>query len=94
MSSYKTDAKTGKPIKYLQDTKKALWERFAEVYPNGMHCTSFMTCLEGGQYVYRKNLGGLCSTCNDCDYMVFGDIGVITSAYVTDESLKVKNKIY
>ena len=47
MSSYKTDAKTGKPIKYLQDTKKALWERFSEEYPNGMHRTSFMTCLEG-----------------------------------------------
>ncbi|PKY19716.1 hypothetical protein RhiirB3_438997 [Rhizophagus irregularis] len=71
MSSYKTDAKSGKPIKYLQDTKKALWERFAEEYPNGMRRTSFMTCLEGGQYVYRENLGGLCSTYNDCGYMVF-----------------------
>jgi hypothetical protein len=90
MSSYKTDAKTGKPIKYLQDTKKALWERFAEEYPNGMRRTSFMTCLEGGQYVYRENLGGLCSTCNDCGYMVFGDIGVMISAHVTDEFLKVK----
>ncbi|GET02750.1 hypothetical protein GLOIN_2v326913 [Rhizophagus clarus] len=46
MSSYKTDAKIGKPIKYLQDTKKALWKRFAEEYPNGMRHTSFMTCLE------------------------------------------------
>ncbi|UZO13203.1 uncharacterized protein OCT59_004708 [Rhizophagus irregularis] len=88
MSSYKTDAKSGKPIKYLQDTKKALWERFAEEYPNGMRHTSFMTCLEGGQYVYRENLGGLCSTCNDCDYLVFGDIGVIISAHVMDEPLK------
>ncbi|CAB4436885.1 unnamed protein product [Rhizophagus irregularis] len=88
MSSYKTDAKSGKPIKYLQDTKKALWERFAEEYPNGMRRTSFMTCLEGGQYVYRENLGGLCSTCNDCGYMVFGDIGVIISAHVMDEPLK------
>ncbi|PKY53609.1 hypothetical protein RhiirA4_471939 [Rhizophagus irregularis] len=88
MSSYKTDAKSGKPIKYLQDTKKALWERFAEEYPNGMRHTSFMTCLEGGQYVYRENLGGLCSTCNDCGYMVFGDIGVIISAHVMDEPLK------
>ncbi|CAB4470170.1 unnamed protein product [Rhizophagus irregularis] len=90
MSSYKTDAKSGKPIKYLQDTKKALWERFAEEYPNGMRHTSFMTCLEGGQYVYRENLGGLCSTCNDCGYMVFGDIGVIISAHVMDEPLKIK----
>ncbi|GBC07674.1 hypothetical protein RclHR1_07610004 [Rhizophagus clarus] len=66
MSSYKTDAKIGKPIKYLQDTKKALWKRFAEEYPNG----------------------SLCSTCNDCDYMVFEDTGVIISAHVIDESLK------
>jgi len=51
MSSYKTDTKTGKPIKYLQDTKKALWQRFSEEYPNGMHHTSFMTYLEGDQYV-------------------------------------------
>ena len=40
MSSYKTDAKTGKPIKYLQDTKKRLWERFSEEYPNGIRRTS------------------------------------------------------
>ncbi|CAG8725311.1 5609_t:CDS:2 [Rhizophagus irregularis] len=46
MSSYKTDTKTGKPIKYLQDTKKALWQRFSEEYPNGMCRTSFMMCLE------------------------------------------------
>ncbi|CAB4375625.1 unnamed protein product [Rhizophagus irregularis] len=88
MSLYKTDTKTGKPIKYLQDTKKALWQRFSEEYPNGMRHTSFMTCLEGGQYVYRENLGGLCSTCNDCGYMVFGDIGVMISAHITDELLK------
>ena len=55
-----------------------------------MRRTSFMTYLEGGQYVYRENLGGLCSTCNDCGYMVFGDIGVMISAHITDEFLKVK----
>jgi len=52
MSSYKTDTKTGKPIKYLQDTKKALWERFAEEYPNGMRRISFITCLDCG-YIYE-----------------------------------------
>ena len=40
--------------------------------------------------MYRENLGGLCCTCNDCGYMVFGDIGVMISAYVINESLKVK----
>ncbi|PKB97504.1 hypothetical protein RhiirA5_384621 [Rhizophagus irregularis] len=78
-------APTRKPIKYLQDTKKALWQRFSEEYPNGMCRTSFMMCLEGGQYVYRENLGGLCSTCNDCGYMVFE---VMISAHITDELLK------
>jgi hypothetical protein len=42
--------------------------------------------------VYQENLGGLCSTCNNCGYMVFGNIGLIISAYVTDEALKVKKK--
>ena len=36
MSSYKTDTFTRQPILYLQDHKKALWERFSEQYPNGM----------------------------------------------------------
>ena len=87
MSSYKTDTKTGKPIKYLQDTKKALWQRFAEEYPNGMRCTFFMKVAN--MYCISGKFRGLCSTCNDCGYMVFGDIGVIISAHVTDESLKV-----
>jgi len=87
MSSYKTDTKMGKPIKYLQDTKKALWERFAKEYPNGMHRISFMKVAN--MYCISGKFRGLYSTCNDCGYMVFGDIGVIISAHVTDESLKV-----
>ncbi|RHZ73643.1 hypothetical protein Glove_230g68 [Diversispora epigaea] len=57
MSLNKTDAKTGKPILYLQDTKKVVWEVFSEEYPNR-------------QYAYRENLGSLCY---DCGYIVFGD---------------------
>ncbi|RHZ83505.1 hypothetical protein Glove_91g130 [Diversispora epigaea] len=72
----------------LAYTKKALWERFSEEYPNGIHRTSFMTCLERGQYVYHENLGGLCSMCNDCGYMVFGDIEVMISAHIMDNNLK------
>ncbi|RHZ82295.1 hypothetical protein Glove_109g253 [Diversispora epigaea] len=79
MSSYKTD---------LQDTKKALLERFSEEYPNGIRRTSFMTCLNEGQFVYRENLGGLYSACNDCGYMIFGDIGVMISAHIMDNFLK------
>jgi len=36
MSSYKTDAKTQLPVLYLKNTKKALWEKFKEIYPNGL----------------------------------------------------------
>src|SRR5688572_16031398 len=68
MSSYKSDAKTGLPVVYLQDHKKALWEHFHEQYPNGMKRTSFMTRLQGGRYIYKDNLGGLCSECNECGY--------------------------
>ena len=32
----------------------------------------------------------VCSTCNDCGYMVFEDIEVMISAHVTDKFLKVK----
>jgi len=87
MSSYKTDAKTQLPVLYLKNTKKALWEKFSEQYPNGMRRTSFMTKLKGGRFVYRDNLGELCSTCNDCDYLVFGDINTLISAYITNNEL-------
>ena len=89
MSSYKTDTSTGQPILYLQDHKKALWERFSEQYPNGMWRTSFMTKLQGGRFVYQENLGGLCSTCNDNGYLVFGDINTLIAAHITDELIRV-----
>jgi hypothetical protein len=89
MSSYKTDTSTGQPVLYLQDHKKALWERFSEQYPNGMQRTSFMTKLKGGHFVYQENLGGLCSTCNENGYLVFGDINALITAHITDESMRV-----
>src|SRR4051794_38083038 len=66
MSSYKSDNKTGLLILYLQDQKQMLWERFHESYPNSIRRTAFMTCLQGSRYVYKDNLGGLCSECNEC----------------------------
>ena len=74
MSSYKTDNKSELPILYLQDNKKSLWEKFTELYPNGMGRTSFMTRLESGRFVYKENLGGLCSICNENFYEVFSDL--------------------
>ncbi|RHZ45905.1 hypothetical protein Glove_642g13 [Diversispora epigaea] len=90
MSSYKGDTSTGLPILYLQDYKKALWERFHEQYPNGIKRTSFMTRLQGDRYVYKDNLGGLCSECNECGYEVFGDIRILISAHIGDENPKKK----
>ncbi|PKY33820.1 hypothetical protein RhiirB3_453052, partial [Rhizophagus irregularis] len=74
MSSYKTDSKTGAPIKYLRDTKQALWEKFHAEFPNGIHRTTFKTKLQGNEYIYREDLGGLCSTCSRYGYEIFVDI--------------------
>ncbi|CAB4492779.1 unnamed protein product [Rhizophagus irregularis] len=88
MSSYRTHLKSGLPIMYLQDHKQALWEKFSEEYPNGMHHTAFMTRLQGSRFVYQDNLGGLCSECNECGYESFASINTIIFTHVEDESLK------
>ena len=74
MSSYKTDSKTGAPVKYLRDTKQTLWEKFHAEFPDGIRRTTFMTKLQGNEYVYREDLGGLCSTCSRYGYEIFDDI--------------------
>jgi hypothetical protein len=71
MSSYKTDAKTQLPVLYLKNTKKALWEKFQETYPNGLKRTTFYHQLEGNRYQYREDMGGLCATCNTYGYEIF-----------------------
>ncbi|GES91501.1 hypothetical protein GLOIN_2v1483553 [Rhizophagus clarus] len=43
ISSHKTYSKTGLPIHYLQDHKIALWQKYSELYPDGIHRTAFMT---------------------------------------------------
>ncbi|CAG8558228.1 5792_t:CDS:2, partial [Cetraspora pellucida] len=53
-SSYKTETLTGLPVLYLCNTKKGLWKKFYEEFPNGMHRTAFMTRLEN-----KKKLGTL-----------------------------------
>jgi len=74
MSSYAVDKKTGLPLLYLKDNKETLWNKFKEKYPSGIKRTSFMARLANGQYVYRKDLGGLCSICNDYGYIIFDDL--------------------
>jgi len=82
MSSYKSEAKTGLPILYLQNHKKALWKKFDEKYPNGIRHTAFMTRLEGGRFVYRENLGGLYSICNENGYEIFDQIRKLIEKHV------------
>ncbi|RHZ77211.1 hypothetical protein Glove_184g84 [Diversispora epigaea] len=68
MSSYKTDNTSELPVLYLQDHKKALWNQFHKQYPNRIQRTFFMTKLDGKCFVYKENLGGFCSECNECRY--------------------------
>ncbi|UZO14704.1 uncharacterized protein OCT59_006153 [Rhizophagus irregularis] len=93
MSSYKTDSETGLPVLYLQDTKALLWKKFSESFLNGMRRTSFMTRLQGNRYQYKEDLGGLCSTCNECGYEVFVEIEDLIDNYVSDIQLRKELKI-
>ena len=90
MSSYKTDSKTGAPVKYLRDTKQTLWEKFHAEFPDGIRRTTFMTKLQGNEYVYREDLGGLCSTCSRFGYEIFDDIRKLIESKITDTSIKVR----
>jgi len=89
MSSHKTDSKTGLPVYYLQDHKSAFWQKYSELYPDGMHRTAFMTRLKGGQFLYRDNLEGLCSVCNEYDYEVFLEIIKLIENYISNNVVKV-----
>ena len=54
-----------------------------------MHQTSFMKQLREDHFIYQDNLGGLCSTCNECEYSVFSDIEMQIAAHESGEDLKV-----
>ncbi|CAG8454715.1 133_t:CDS:2 [Diversispora eburnea] len=71
MSSYIVDKKMGLPLLYLKDNKQTLWEKFEATYPDSIKRTSVMGRLASGRYVYKQDLGGLCSICNDYGYEVF-----------------------
>jgi hypothetical protein len=90
MSSYKTDAKTGQPVVYLKNTKNVLWEKFKETFPNGIKRTTFYTQLMGNQYIYREDLGGLCSTCSTYGYETFEDITNLIKEKINNAELQVK----
>ncbi|CAG8809844.1 22524_t:CDS:2, partial [Gigaspora rosea] len=88
MSSYKTDSITNEPIYYLKQSKDMLWEQFHEEYPDGMKRTSFYAHLQGGRYLYRKNLGGLCQTCSKYRYDTFEELGEYIQNNIKDHKVQ------
>ncbi|CAG8448960.1 336_t:CDS:10 [Scutellospora calospora] len=66
--------KYGLPLKYLKDQKETLWQKYFELYPNGIKRTIFLTRLRDGPYCYKNDLGGLCLTCAEYSYNIFDDL--------------------
>jgi len=89
MSSYKVDEKTGLPILYLKENKISLWNKYLELYPNGIKRSTFMARLQNGQFKYREDLGGLCATCNEYGYNVFSNIQELVRTKIRSNDQKV-----
>ncbi len=54
-----------------------------------MQRTAFMLRLQGGRYVYKDNLSGICATCNELGYLVFDKIESIIELNIEDTDLRV-----
>ena len=89
MSSYKVDLKTNLPLLYLKNNKKALWNKFEAIYPDGIKQTSFMIWLANGRFVYREDLGGLCNICNEYGYEIFDTLINIIQLNINEKEIKV-----
>jgi hypothetical protein len=89
MSSYKTDSNTNQPVHYLKNTKQVLWSKFHETFPDGVKRTSFYGYLQGNRFVYRENLGGLCSTCNVHGYETFNELDKLIKRHVLSGPIQV-----
>jgi hypothetical protein len=88
-SSYKVDGKSGLPVMYLNNNKESLWQRFFELYPDGMKRTAFMTRLEDSRFVYREDLGGLCLTCNEYGFGVFEEMKLLIQEKISRRDIQV-----
>ncbi|GBB99617.1 hypothetical protein RclHR1_35820001 [Rhizophagus clarus] len=88
MSSYKTETKTGLPVKYLKCTKECLWEKFSCQFPDSIKRTSFMIFLREKQYIYQENLGGLCSICSHYGYEIFAEMKHFIKKNIQDNNLQ------
>ena len=89
MSSYKTDSASGLPVYYLKNTKKILWKRFHEEYPDRLKRTTFYGYLQGNQYIYKEDLGGLCLICNIYGYESFDELRKLIRCHILNLSLQV-----
>ena len=88
MSSYKTNS-IGLPVYYLKNSKKVLWEWFHEEYPDGLKRTTFYGHLQGNQYIYKEDLGGLCSICNIYGYESFDELRKLIQCHILNSNLQV-----
>ena len=50
-----------------------------------------MTKLQGNEYIYKEDLGGLCLTCSHYGYKIFDDIRKLIENKIIDISKKVKH---
>jgi hypothetical protein len=88
-SSYKVNEASGLPVMYLKNNKESLWQRFFELYPDGMKRTAFMTRLEDSRFVYREDLGGLCLTCNEYGFGVFEEMKSLVQEKINRKDIQV-----
>jgi hypothetical protein len=56
-----------------------------------MQRTSFMMRLNGKRFVYKEDLGGLCSEYNECGYQVFANIEELININITNLLLRVSS---
>ncbi|RIB09351.1 hypothetical protein C2G38_2209182 [Gigaspora rosea] len=47
-----------------------------------------MTRLQGGKYIFKDNLGGICSTCNELGYEVFEEIEQLLKLHISNVNLQ------
>lgn len=54
-----------------------------------MQRTSFYAYLQGNQYIYRENLGGLCQTCSKYGYDTFEELNEYIRNNIKDRQIQV-----
>lgn len=50
-----------------------------------------MTFLQGKQYIYQEDLGGLCSICSRYGYEIFADMKQFVDKNIQDNNLQIGN---